>query len=107
MMKPAISAWSSGASTATVPNRWASTPPRSMSPTTTTGMFAARASPMFAKSVARRLISAGEPALAEHHVEFGPQRGQVLGDDAREPVAVLDVVAGAEGAHGMAPHHQL
>ena len=42
-----------GSSTATVPNRCASSPPRSMSPTMTTGRFAARARPMFTKSVAR------------------------------------------------------
>ena len=62
---PAIRAWSAGDSTATVPNRCASTPPRSMSPTTTTGRSAACASPMFAMSVARRLISAGEPAPSQ------------------------------------------
>ena len=40
------------------------------------------ASPMFARSVARRLISAGEPgALTDHHVEFGTQRGQFVRDD--------------------------
>src|ERR1700723_130212 len=65
MMKPAISAWSSGSSTATVPNRCASNPPRSMSPTMTTGRFAARARPMFTKSVARKLVSAGEPAPSQ------------------------------------------
>ena len=62
---PATSAWSAGDSTATVPNRCASTPPRSMSPTTITGRSAACASPMFAMSVARRLISAGEPAPSQ------------------------------------------
>ena len=36
-----------------------------MSPTTTTGRSAAWASPMFAMSVARRLISAGEPAPSQ------------------------------------------
>ena len=43
----------------------ANTPPRSMSPTTITGRSAARASPMFAMSVARRLISAGLPAPSQ------------------------------------------
>src|SRR6201996_7180160 len=36
-----------------------------MSPTITTGRFAARARPMFTKSVARKLISAGEPAPSQ------------------------------------------
>src|SRR5271155_4448685 len=36
-----------------------------MSPTMTTGRFAARARPMFTKSVARKLISAGEPAPSQ------------------------------------------
>ena len=61
-MKPAIIAASSGSSTAAVPTRLAMTPPRSMSPTSTTGTSAARAKPILAMSSARRLISAGEPA---------------------------------------------
>src|SRR6202021_2054760 len=47
------------------PKRGAGSPPRSMSPTMTTGRFAARARPMFTKSVARKLISAGEPAPSQ------------------------------------------
>src|SRR6201990_1214837 len=64
-MNPATSAWSSGSSTATVPNRCASSPPRSMSPTKITGKFAGRARPMLTKSVARKLISAGDPAPSQ------------------------------------------
>ena len=40
-------AWSAGESSATVPNIAANTPPRSMSPTTTVGIAACRANPMF------------------------------------------------------------
>ena len=63
--KPAISAWSAGSSSATVPCSAANTPPRSMSPTTITGRPAARARPMLATSVGRRLISAGLPAPSQ------------------------------------------
>ena len=63
--KPEISAWSSGASSASVPYMAANTPPRSMSPTTMTGRPAARARPMLATSVSRRLISAGLPAPSQ------------------------------------------
>ena len=65
MTKPATSAWSSGSSSARLPYSDAKTPPRSMSPTSTTGMSAARARPMFARSPARRLISAGLPAPSQ------------------------------------------
>ena len=65
MTKPLTRAWSAGPSRATVPNRAANTPPRSMSPTTMTGSPAARASPMLAMSVSRRLISAGLPAPSQ------------------------------------------
>jgi hypothetical protein len=64
-MNPAISRWSAGSSTASVPNIAASSPPRSMSPTTTTGRAAARARPIFARSRPRRLISAGLPAPSQ------------------------------------------
>ena len=50
---------------ATVPCSAAKTPPRSMSPTTTTGSRAAVARPMLAMSSARRLISVGEPAPSQ------------------------------------------
>ena len=55
-------AWSSGSSSASVPYSDANTPPRSMSPTSSTGRSAARARPRFARSPSRRLISAGLPA---------------------------------------------
>ena len=62
---PEMSAWSAGSSSATVPYSAANEPPRSMSVTTTTGRPAARARPMLAMSVARRLISAGLPAPSQ------------------------------------------
>ena len=65
MMKPETSSWSPGGIRASVPYSAANTPPRSMSPTTMTGSPAARASPMFATSVSRRLISAGLPAPSQ------------------------------------------
>ena len=65
MTKPQISAWSSGDSRASVPYMAANTPPRSMSPVTMTGRPAARARPMLATSVSRRLISAGLPAPSQ------------------------------------------
>ena len=61
-MKPPISAASAGSSTAAVPTRLAMTPPRSISPMSTTGTPAACAKPMLAMSPARRLISEALPA---------------------------------------------
>ena len=45
-----------------MPTSWAMTPPRSMSPTSTTGTSALRAKPILAMSALRRLTSAGLPA---------------------------------------------
>ncbi len=59
---PARSARSLADSSAWVPTSWAMTPPRSMSPTSTTGTSAASANPILAMSPSRRLISAGLPA---------------------------------------------
>ena len=61
-MKPTIMAASAGSITVLVPTRLAITPPRSMSPSSTTGTSAARAKPMLAMSLARRLTSDAEPA---------------------------------------------
>ncbi len=63
--QPATCRWSSADSSASVPYIAANTPPRSMSPTTTTGRPAAVARPMLAMSRSRRLISAGEPAPSQ------------------------------------------
>ncbi len=60
-----MNSWSSGERRATVPKNEAKTPPRSMSPTTSTGSRALRAMPMLTMSVRRRLISAGEPAPSQ------------------------------------------
>ena len=65
MMNPEISRWSSASSNATVPWKAANTPPRSMSPTTTTGIPSGRAKPMLTRSPSRRLISAGDPAPSQ------------------------------------------
>ena len=105
--KPAISAWSAGSSTATVPNRWASSPPRSMSPTSTTGRSAARASPMLAKSVARRLISAGDPAPSQITTSNSARSDSSSAVTTARLVAVFDVVDRAHGAGHVAANHQL
>ena len=60
--KPRISAASSASITALVPTRLAITPPRSMSPISTTGTSAARAKPILAMSLGRRLTSDALPA---------------------------------------------
>src|SRR5438270_4798911 len=62
MTKPRIIAASSGSITVLMPTSWAMTPPRSMSPTSTTGTSALRAKPILAMSALRRLTSAGLPA---------------------------------------------
>ena len=61
-MKPTIMSASAASITVLVPTRLAITPPRSMSPTSTTGTSAARAKPMLAMSLLRRLTSDAEPA---------------------------------------------
>ena len=61
-MKPRIRAASCGSTTCFVPTRLAMTPPRSMSPISTTGAFAARAKPILAMSLVRRLTSEALPA---------------------------------------------
>ena len=61
-MKAFIRAASAGSRTACVPTRLAMTPPRSMSPMRTTGVSVARAKPMLAMSLARRLVSEALPA---------------------------------------------
>ena len=78
MTNPLIRAWSAGCSKASVPYRAANTPPRSMSPTTTTGSPAARASPMLAMSVSRRLISAGLPAPSQMTTSYSALRSSRL-----------------------------
>ena len=89
-MKAFMSSASAGSRTARVPTRLAMTPPRSMSPISTTGTCAARAKPMLAMSPARRLTSealpapstrtrsacAGEAAVA---VEDGGEQGGLAG----------------------------
>jgi hypothetical protein len=70
---PATSSWSSRDSRATVPKKEAKTPPRSMSPTTSTGSRALRAIPMFTMSVRRRLISAGLPAPSQITASYVPR----------------------------------
>ena len=85
MTKPATSAWSAGDSSARVPNSEANTPPRSMSPTTTTGSPTARASPRLTRSVSRRLISAGLPAPSQiDHVVLGAQLGEAANAASRQ-----------------------
>jgi hypothetical protein len=61
-MKPAINFASSGSTTAAVPHRLAITPPRSISPISTTGTSAARAKPILAISLERKFTSDAEPA---------------------------------------------
>ena len=62
MTVPFTMARSPASRRATVPYREANTPPRSMSPASSTGARAIRAIPMFTMSSAFRLISAGLPA---------------------------------------------
>ena len=61
-MKPRTIMASSPSITALVPTMLAMTPPRSMSPTITTGTFAAREKPILAMSFGRRLASDALPA---------------------------------------------
>ena len=65
MTKPPIARANSSGRMATVPKRWANTPPRSMSPTTMAGRPARTARPRFTMSCCNRLISAGLPAPSQ------------------------------------------
>ncbi len=62
MIMPLMRARSSGSSSMMVPYSDANTPPRSMSPTSSTGASAASAIHMLTRSPSFRLISAGLPA---------------------------------------------
>src|SRR3569833_3263143 len=90
---PASSRWSAGSSSPTVPYRAANTPPRSMSPTTITGSSAARASPMLARSPARRLISAGLPAPSQIATSYAARRPAA-------PQRAPDREPAGDGEHG-------
>ena len=84
-MKPFISAASAGSRTACVPTRLAMTPPRSMSPMRTTGASAARAKPMLAMSLARRLISEALPAPSTRtRSASAERRGEAVEDVGQE-----------------------
>ncbi len=107
-MKPAMWAASSGAMTALVPARLAMTPPRSMSPTRTTGTFAARAKPRLAMSPARRLTSDAEPAPSTSTRSASAQRRPKLSSTGAIELRlqVLEL-ARLGGAHDAALHHDL
>ena len=62
MTRPLTIAFSSSSSSINVPASEAKTPPRSMSPTSSTGALASFAIPMLTMSSCLRLISAGLPA---------------------------------------------
>ena len=105
---PATSAWSAGSSRARVPCSAANTPPRSMSPTTITGRCAARASPMFAMSVARRLISAGLPAPSQITTSYSRRNCARLSvGQAQQPGGVLPVLGRVDLALRAPEHHHL
>ena len=70
---------SCGSITACVPTICAITPPRSISPTSTTGTRSACAKPIFAISPARRLISAGRArAFHQHQIRLAAQDREAL-----------------------------
>ena len=73
-MKPSIMRASSGGSTVFVPTRLAMTPPRSMSPMSTTGTSAARAKPMLAMSPCAQVdLGRRAGALDQDDVRLGAQ----------------------------------
>ena len=105
MTNPLIRAWSAGSSSASVPYRAANTPPRSMSPTTTTGSPAARASPMLAMSVSRRLISAGLPAPSQMTTSYSARRSvEAVQGDLEQVPGVRAVLGGADLVARLAEH---
>src|SRR5512144_2472503 len=62
---PATSAWSSALSSAVVPKKEVKTPPRSMSPTTTTGSRAARARAEHGIVPVAQLLQAADDGLQQ------------------------------------------
>ena len=107
-MKPWIRASSSGSRTRCVPARLAMTPPRSISPSITTGTLAAAANPMLAISPARRLISAGLPAPSTRTISAS--RGEVsktLQHRRQQGRLLVQIVLGTQRAPALALHDDL
>ena len=107
-MKPRISAASSGASTALVPTRLAITPPRSMSPISTTGTSAARANPILAMSFAAQIdFRHAAGALDEDDIGLAAQP-LIAVEHVRQEIALHVLIGGRLGAAKDAPlHHDL
>ena len=106
--KPRISAASPASITALVPTRLAITPPRSMSPISTTGTSAARANPILAMSFARRFTSEALPApststMSASRLEPGEAR-----EHERHQLRLHLLIGGGLGGAVHAPlHHDL
>jgi hypothetical protein len=106
-MKPTIIAASAGSITACVPTRLAITPPRSMSPSSTTGTSAARAKPMLAMSAARRFTSDAEPAPSTSTGPLRPRDAEALQHGAEQLGLHRLVLARLGGADDLALDHDL
>ena len=70
MTSPFTRSFSSSSRSISVPRSWANTPPRSISPTRSTGASTIFASPIFTISSFFRLISAGLPAPSITMISF-------------------------------------
>ena len=108
-MKPQISAASSGAITALVPTRLAMTPPRSISPISTTGTSAARAKPILAMSLSRRLIFRGAArAFDQHDIGLAAKPRETV-EHERQQIRFHLLIGGGLGAARINPalHHDL
>ena len=84
--------------TALVPTRLAITPPRSMSPISTTGTSAARAKPILAMSLPRRLISDALPAPSTRTRSASRLQPRKAVEHQRHQLRLRSLILGARGA---------
>ena len=107
-MKPTIIAASAASITALVPTRLAITPPRSMSPTSTTGTSAARAKPMLAMSLGAQ-VDLGRRARAfdQHEIALGREASEAVEHGAQQLGLQSLILARLGVADDLALHHDL
>ncbi len=108
MMKPETSAWSSGASRATVPCRAANDPP-AVDVGHEHDRQAGRAGDAHVRDVGGPQVDLRRAAgaLADHDVVVAAELGQAVHRHVEEPVGVVGVLGGIDLANGLAEHDDL
>ena len=106
--KPRIIAASSASITALVPTRLAITPPRSISPISTTGTSAARAKPILAMSLRAQIdFRRAAGAFHQHDVGLARRRAKLSSTNGSSVGFMLLIGGGLGGAVHAALHHDL